>query len=66
MQWVKSGDLYQNYEVFEKIGTDGKIHRNFVNRAKSSKGQGISSNVVLNTLSHTEIPENEKLQQRTF
>lgn len=52
MNWVKSGDLHQNYEVFEKIGDDGKIHRNFITRAKSSKGSSFKNNIALNTLSH--------------
>lgn len=60
MQWVKSGDLKSNYEVFEKIGDDGKIHRNFITRAKSSKGTVFKKNMTLNTLSNTEINENER------
>ena len=62
MQWVKSGDLKENYDVFEKIGEDGKIHRNFITRAKSSKAAAFKNNVALNTVSHAEIYDHERLK----
>ena len=45
MEWVKSGEINDKVDVIEKIGPDGKIHRNFITR-NPSVSQTKSSNFI--------------------